>query len=146
MRKKTANAMKTRNKTQRDIWKHAEIVTAQELGETKIHVTMRLDPKLYRKILLEQKRENERTVTATIERILKASLDDRHVMDYVRVVATIRNLLAHSALQDEILTAIAAAGDADVNIPKLLTERDGLKSQSDMLGELVKTEEQKLTA
>ena len=146
MKKKTTK-MKASHKTKLDIWNHAEVVTPRDLGGTKIHVTLRLDPKLYRQILLEQKKENERTVTATIERILKMNLDDRRIKDYIRLVATMRNMMAHSVLQDEILSAIAAAGNAKANVGKLLTERDKLKHQSDMLGELVKSAEtEKLTA
>jgi hypothetical protein len=121
------------------IWEDAVTLHPEDLAGTKIHLSLRLDPRLYRRILAEQKRSQDRTITATVERILKASFEDRRSTDYVRVLVALRNLLVHSALQDEVISAVAASNSAKANVEKLLTEKEKMRMERDALEELVKT-------
>lgn len=124
-----------------NIWTDAVTLRSEDLAETKVHVTLRIDPNLYRKILAEQKRSKDRTVTATVERILRSKLEESGVEAYVKILGTLRNVLAHSALQDEIISKLAPAkaSKSNINIEKLLTERRKLSAESDSLEKLIES-------
>src|SRR5438270_11199711 len=56
------------------IWEGAETLSPSETKDVKVHLTLRLDPTLYRAILTEKKLAGERTVTATVERLLQKAI------------------------------------------------------------------------
>lgn len=129
-----------------NIWDEAVSVKSSRLSGTKVHVSLRLDPKLYRMILSEQKHRKDRTVTATIERILSNHFDGTASGALLRILVTVRNMLVHSALQDDIISAVAKTVD-DSNLNRLLTERANLQDQSEALAEMLKAvDESKLKA
>jgi hypothetical protein len=89
-------------------------------------------------ILSEQKQRKDRTVTATIERILSNHFSGAESEALLRVLVTVRNMLVHSALQDDIISAVAKTVD-DANLKRLLTERAKLQNQGEALAEVLKT-------
>ncbi|HTW85201.1 MAG TPA: hypothetical protein VMD91_14120 [Candidatus Sulfotelmatobacter sp.] len=93
------------------LWHDASILSARETKDAKIHVTLRLDPAVYRAVLSEKRREKDRTITATIERLLKRGLDaamsaSPDVLD--TYFDYVRNLAMHSAAQDALIECILA--------------------------------------
>ncbi|MGC2405205.1 MAG: hypothetical protein WA431_02210 [Candidatus Cybelea sp.] len=129
-----------------NIWDEAISLKSSRLSATKVHVSLRLDPKLYRMILSEQKQRKDRTVTATIERILSNHFAGTESEALLRILVTVRNMLVHSALQDDIISAVAKTVD-DSNLNRLLTERANLQDQSEALAEMLKAvDESKLKA
>jgi hypothetical protein len=135
-----------KNSKKPGIWDDAVSLKSSNLSGTKVHISLRLDPKLYRRILSEQKQRKDRTVTATIERILSNHFSAAESEAFLRILVTVRNMLVHSALQDEIISVVAKTLD-DSNLKKLLTERANLQNQSEALAEMLKTvDESKLKA
>ena len=127
-----------KNKNDR-IWDEASTLRPEDLSETKVHVTLRVDPRLYRKILEEQKRSRERTVTATIERILRSSFEVPKIDLYMNVLAALRNVVAHSLLQDDVIRTVAEGEPADANVQKLLTEQGALRTENESLERLIES-------
>ena len=60
-----------------EIWRDATLLSASDTKDAKVHVTLRLDPNVYRAILAEKKAKHGRTITATIERLLSEGLQKR---------------------------------------------------------------------
>ncbi|HEX3466284.1 MAG TPA: hypothetical protein VHS78_19710 [Candidatus Elarobacter sp.] len=82
-------------------------MTAAETKDAKIHVTLRLDPNTYRAILAEKKAKHERTVTATIERLLREALDAEGRQEMRDLATALRNVVAHGFAQDAVLALLA---------------------------------------
>ncbi|HTD33011.1 MAG TPA: hypothetical protein VK665_05105 [Candidatus Elarobacter sp.] len=89
------------------MWAESTTLTPAETKDAKVHVTLRLDPNTYRAILAEKKRKRERTVTATIERLLRDALDDEGRREVGELAVSLRNLVAHGFAQDAILAVLA---------------------------------------
>jgi hypothetical protein len=89
------------------MWADSTTLTTAETKDAKVHVTLRLDPNTYRAILAEKKRKHERTVTATVERLLRDALDDQGRREIGDLAASLRNLVAHGFAQDAILALLA---------------------------------------
>jgi hypothetical protein len=92
------------------IWRDAVIVGPESTKDAKIHLTLRLDPDLYKAVLAEKRAQKERTITATVERLLRNGLTGNTSADFgnpERFGEILRNLVVHSVVQDELLAAIA---------------------------------------
>lgn len=90
------------------IWRDAVTLSPAQTKDAKVHVTLRLDPNVYRAILAEKKAMKDRTITATIERVLDRGLQSGETAphgeaDAKLIHAALRNLVAHSAVQDAVL-------------------------------------------
>ncbi|HEY5021863.1 MAG TPA: hypothetical protein VII30_05160 [Gemmatimonadaceae bacterium] len=94
------------------IWRDAITLSPADTKDARIHVTLRLDPNVYRAVLAEKKATKDRTITSTIERLLSKGLqrsgggstDETHANT---VRAALRNLVAHSVVQDAVLEMFA---------------------------------------
>lgn len=108
-RSTTQTSKKT--KTVGDVWKKATTVTPSDLVDTKIHLTLRLDAKLYRDILIARKAAGDKSITATIERLLRAQLATALDMPKFQfeILRALRNLLVHSSVQDAVLSEVVTA-------------------------------------
>jgi hypothetical protein len=89
------------------IWKDATILSPAETKDVKIHLSLRLDASLYRAVLSEKKSKRDRTVTATIERLLRDGLKGQSHRANAEVLQAVRNMIAHGVAQDAILVLIA---------------------------------------
>jgi hypothetical protein len=92
------------------IWRDAVTVGPEGTKDAKIHLTLRLDPDLYKTVLAERRAKKERTITATIERLLRDGLAGSTSADFrnpERFGEILRTLVVHSVVQDELLAAIA---------------------------------------
>jgi hypothetical protein len=94
------------------IWRDAITLSPADTKDARIHVTLRLDPNVYRAILAEKKAMKDRTITSTIERLLSKGLQrsDGGSTDETRANATrnaLRGLVVHSVVQDAILEMFA---------------------------------------
>jgi hypothetical protein len=90
------------------IWDTATMLSGKDTKDVKIHVTLRLDAKLYREIFAQKKAAHDRTITATIERLISQGL--RHgTSDGERSQSRriITSLVAHSAKQDAVLEMLS---------------------------------------
>jgi len=85
------------------IWQDAVTLTPADTKDAKIHVTMRLDANVYRAIVAEKKAMKERTITSTIERLLNKGLQSSIMADESAMRTALRNLVAHSVVQDTVL-------------------------------------------
>jgi hypothetical protein len=92
--------------TDLSIWDDSEVFTASETGAAKVHLTLRLDPALYRELLKYKKQLGIRTTTAAVERAMKVGLESGKVPDFPTLL---RNLVAHTVTQDAMLLAIEFA-------------------------------------
>jgi hypothetical protein len=90
--------------TDLSIWDDSEVFTASETGAAKVHLTLRLDPALYRELLKYKKQLGIRTTTAAVERAMKVGLESGKVPDFPTLL---RNLVAHTVTQDAMLLAMA---------------------------------------
>jgi hypothetical protein len=91
------------------IWREASTLSPADTRDAKIHVTLRLDPGVYRAILAEKKASGDRTITSTIERILgkglrSGSTDDSEAK---AIRDALRNLVVHSIGQDAVLRMVS---------------------------------------
>jgi len=99
---------KKRAKTNDDaIWDGAEILSAVDTHDAKVHVTLRLDPALYRDIVAAKKTRGERTITSTIERVLRSGLLQEEDVTRTDVARQLRNIVVHGVAQDAILVLLA---------------------------------------
>jgi hypothetical protein len=106
------------------MWEAATTLSAAETKDAKVHVTLRLDAALYKSILEEKRSAQDRTTTATVERLLRERLaaprpDQRTVADAVR------SLLVHGMQHEALLALIARLVKPRSRKEKLLLERLG---------------------
>jgi hypothetical protein len=86
----------------------ATTLTPAETKDVKVHVTLRLDPELYKAVLAEKKRGADRTTTATIERLLRERLEGSSD-DRAPVLAAMRSLIVHGIYQEAVLGILTRA-------------------------------------
>lgn len=92
------------------IWRDAVTLSPDDTKDAKVHITLRLDPNVYRAIVAEKKAAKERTITSTIERLLSKGLQGGTSPDEgesALMRSALRNLVAHSVVQDTILEMIS---------------------------------------
>jgi hypothetical protein len=90
-----------------EIWQGATTLSPADTRDARIHVTLRLDPSLYRAITTEKKASKDRTITSTIERLLHKGLErsgraEKDADDSL-IRRALRNLVAHAVVQDAVL-------------------------------------------
>lgn len=89
------------------IWQDATTISPEGTKDARIHVTLRLDPRVYRKIVSEKKAMHDRTITATIERLINKGLRDGNDADPKKIRASLETLISRSIAQESILDVIA---------------------------------------
>jgi len=87
-------------------WADATSLSASETKGTKVHLTVRLDPALYKRILAEKRAGHDATTTATVERLLHERFaapraDDRNV------VQAVRRLLVRAMYHEALLSLMS---------------------------------------
>ena len=123
----------------RDIWKKATTLTPGDLADTKVHVTLRLDPHIYRDILKARTDAGDKSVTATIERLLRNQLSRGHdVSNFeVEILSAVKNLLVHSSLQDVVLSQVVMSGSDKAVQKKLSRAREVLQRDLSRVAKLI---------
>lgn len=95
-----------------DIWENSVTLSPDDTKGAKIHLTLRLDPHVYREILAVKKAGKDRTITSTMERLLSKGLE-RHAdqmrdhIDPMMISRALRNVVVHSVTQDAVLEMVA---------------------------------------
>jgi hypothetical protein len=89
------------------IWQDATTLSSADTKDAKIHLSLRLDPMIYRAVLAEKRSKRDRTITATIERLLNIGLDGGNQVRDMYAREALRNLVVHSVAQDRVLEAFA---------------------------------------
>ncbi len=106
-----SNTMTERDDEARDsddaIWKDAETLSPADTRDAKVHLTLRLDPLLYRAILDEKRARRDRTITATVERLLSDGLKVESRSMNSEILRNLRNIIAHGVAQDAILVLLS---------------------------------------
>jgi hypothetical protein len=90
------------------IWDDATALSPKETNAAKVHVTLRLDADVYRAILAKKKAQKDRTITATVEKLLLDGLQSDSAREPDEPIRRmLRHLIAHSAVQDNVIEAIS---------------------------------------
>jgi len=96
--------------TKDDIWKDAETLSPEDTKDVKVHLSLRLDPHVYRKILAMKKAVGDRTVTSTIERLLEVGMHRSEAAEATAsdLATALRNMISHTVAQDDVLAFLAS--------------------------------------
>jgi hypothetical protein len=102
------------------IWEDAETLSPSETKDSKIHLTLRLDPVLYRAVVREKKKRQDRTVTATVEWLLQEGLNHKKFDSQLEIIQQMRNMIVHGIAQDAILVLLARNLNLDAGAKPLI--------------------------
>ena len=93
------------------LWDDAITLEPEATKDAKVHVTLRIDPALYKALLKFKQDSGARTITQAVESVLRTGLLPRNDRDKLAeaVVAIARTLAQHTLLQDQLIHRLCNA-------------------------------------
>jgi hypothetical protein len=93
------------------LWDDAITLETEETKDAKVHVTLRIDPVLYKALLKFKQDSGARTITQAVESVLRIGLFPRNDRNKLAeaVVAMARTLAQHTLLQDQLIHRLCNA-------------------------------------
>lgn len=91
-----------------DIWDDANVLPAASTKNAKVHVTIRLDPQLYKQIVRYRDDHGAKTTTSAIEALLQRSIGQSDIEAskqkvFEQMAVALRNVMAHAKQQDAVI-------------------------------------------